>query len=287
LYMAGMNGIQPSSDAFIGPQFTSEHQLILLNTEELRTKNREQLIEKLERVIQEKNASITKLEERELYLEDTLKKRNTEFRALEEQLRQFEEKTRTFEQLHQLQVHTFEKTIRDCQIENERLCEHANDLTKQLREKSNYDVINKERILTFDRIAADTQLWRQKLDSYKAAIEERDETIANLKKEINDVHKQKQTNTDFEDNSQRLQTATLQTCFLYLTSLLLLSPLTEISNKIVMHIHYALRERDNEIEHLKLTLLHVRDKLATATSLSNDNRWRSSEDIGRNSPIGK
>ncbi|CAM4852172.1 unnamed protein product, partial [Rotaria magnacalcarata] len=48
--MAGMNGIQPSSDAFIGPQFTSEHQLILLNTEELRTKNREQLIEKLERV---------------------------------------------------------------------------------------------------------------------------------------------------------------------------------------------------------------------------------------------
>ncbi|CAF4268716.1 unnamed protein product, partial [Rotaria magnacalcarata] len=60
------------------------------------------------------------------------------------------------------------------------LCEHANDLTKQLREKSNYDVINKERILTFDRIAADTQLWRQKLDSYKAAIEERDETIANL-----------------------------------------------------------------------------------------------------------
>ncbi|CAF2263431.1 unnamed protein product [Rotaria magnacalcarata] len=258
--MAGMNGIQPSSDAFIGPQFTSEHQLILLNTEELRTKNREQLIEKLERVIQEKNASITKLEERELYLEDTLKKRNTEFRALEEQLRQFEEKTRTFEQLHQLQVHTFEKTIRDCQIENERLCEHANDLTKQLREKSNYEVINKERILTFDRIAADTQLWRQKLDSYKAAIEERDETIANLKKEINDVHKQKQTNTDFEDNSQRLQTATLQT---------------------------ALRERDNEIEHLKLTLLHVRDKLATATSLSNDNRWRSSEDIGRNSPIGK
>jgi hypothetical protein len=35
-----------------------------LNSDELRSKNREQLIEKLERVVQEKNASISKLEER-------------------------------------------------------------------------------------------------------------------------------------------------------------------------------------------------------------------------------
>ncbi|CAF2409803.1 unnamed protein product [Rotaria sp. Silwood2] len=90
--MAASNGIQAPSSIFIEPQFTHDQQLILLNNEELRTKNREQLIEKLERVIQEKNASITKLEQREQYLEDTLKKRNTEFRALEEQLRQFEEK---------------------------------------------------------------------------------------------------------------------------------------------------------------------------------------------------
>jgi hypothetical protein len=45
-------------------RFTSEHQHILLNSDEIRSKNREQLIEKLERVIQEKNASISKLEER-------------------------------------------------------------------------------------------------------------------------------------------------------------------------------------------------------------------------------
>jgi hypothetical protein len=45
-------------------RFTSEHQLVLLNSEEVRSKHREQLIEKLERVIQEKNASIAKLEER-------------------------------------------------------------------------------------------------------------------------------------------------------------------------------------------------------------------------------
>jgi hypothetical protein len=45
-------------------RFTSEHQLLLLNSDEIRSRNREQLIEKLERVIQEKNASITKLEER-------------------------------------------------------------------------------------------------------------------------------------------------------------------------------------------------------------------------------
>ncbi len=34
---------------------------------------------------------------------------------------------------------------------------------------------------TFDRIVADTQLWRQKLDSYKLTIEQREETITNLK----------------------------------------------------------------------------------------------------------
>ena len=74
-------------------RFTSEHQLLLLNSDELRSKNREQLIEKLERVIQEKNASIDKLEQR---LEDSLNRRNTEFRALEEQLRQYEDKVRNF-----------------------------------------------------------------------------------------------------------------------------------------------------------------------------------------------
>ncbi|CAF3604890.1 unnamed protein product [Rotaria sordida] len=253
--MAASNGIQPPSNTFIEPQYTNDQQLILLNNEELRTRNREQLIEKLERVIQEKNASITKLEEREQYFEDALKKRNIEFRALEEQLRQFEEKTRTFEQLHQLQVQTFEKTIRDCQIENERLCEHVHDLTKQLREKSDYDAINHEKILTFDRIAADTQLWRQKLDLYKATIEEREETIANLKKEVNDLQKRKQFNVDFEDSSSQVQIATLQN---------------------------TLRNRDNEIKHLKLTLRQVRDKL-TSGQLSHDNRWKScSEDIGQN-----
>jgi hypothetical protein len=35
-----------------------------LTNDELRSRNREQLIEKLERVIQEKNASISKLEQR-------------------------------------------------------------------------------------------------------------------------------------------------------------------------------------------------------------------------------
>ncbi|CAF4848757.1 unnamed protein product [Rotaria sp. Silwood1] len=258
--MAASNGIQIPSSTFIEPQYTNDQQRILLNNEELRTRNREQLIEKLERVIQEKNASITKIEEREQYLEDTLKKRNIEFRALEEQLRQFEEKTRTFEQLHQLQVHTFEKTIRDCQIENERLCEHVRDLTKQLREKSDYEAINQEKILTFDRIAADTQLWRQKLDSYKATIEEREEAIVNLKKEVSDLQRRKQTNTDLEDSSLRVQIATLQN---------------------------TLRHRDNEIEHLKLTLRQVRDKLLP-DQLSSDNRWKScSENIGRNSSIGK
>jgi hypothetical protein len=80
--MATSNGVQASSsNTFMEPKyervkriftflmtiffrFTSEHQLILLNSEEIRSKNREQLIEKLERVIQEKNASIIKLEER-------------------------------------------------------------------------------------------------------------------------------------------------------------------------------------------------------------------------------
>ncbi|CAF5220582.1 unnamed protein product, partial [Rotaria magnacalcarata] len=99
-------------------KFTNEQ--ALLNNDDLRFRNREQLIEKLERVIQEKNASIVKLEEREQYLEDTLKKRNAEFVTLEEKLRKYEEKTHTFEQLHRLQLQTFEKTIRDCQIENER-----------------------------------------------------------------------------------------------------------------------------------------------------------------------
>jgi hypothetical protein len=45
-------------------RYTSEHQLTLLNSDEFRSRNREQLIEKLERVILEKNASIIKLEER-------------------------------------------------------------------------------------------------------------------------------------------------------------------------------------------------------------------------------
>jgi len=30
-------------------------------------------------------------------------------------------------------------------------------------------------------VASDTQLWRQKLDSYKSTIEDREETIAKLK----------------------------------------------------------------------------------------------------------
>ncbi|CAF1063887.1 unnamed protein product [Adineta ricciae] len=241
--MASLNGLHAPSSAFTEPTFTNEHQLVLLNSEELRSKNREQLIEKLERVIQEKNASITKLEDREQVLEDLLKKRNAEFRALEEQLRQYEEKTRTFEQLHQLQVQTFEKTIRDCQSENERLFEHANDLTKQVRERSDFEAINQEKIMTFDRIAADTQLWRQKLDSYKAAVDDREETIAKLRREIIDLQKKKQTNGDFEDDSLKVHIATLQN---------------------------TLRDRDNEIEHLKLTLRRSRD-----TSQS-----------GRTSPLG-
>jgi hypothetical protein len=82
--MATSNGLQaPSSNSFLEPKylflqkknkfkrffffvsrFTSERQLVLLNSDEIRSRNREQLIEKLERVIQEKNASISKLEER-------------------------------------------------------------------------------------------------------------------------------------------------------------------------------------------------------------------------------
>lgn len=48
---------------------------------------------------------------------------------------------------------------------------------------------------TFDRIVADTQLWRKKLDSYKETIEQREATIENLKKEISDLHIQKQTSS--------------------------------------------------------------------------------------------
>ena len=49
--------------------------------------------------------------------------------------------------MHRLQVQTFEKTIRDNQIENERLCEQINDLTNELREKSSYEVIHQEKLL--------------------------------------------------------------------------------------------------------------------------------------------
>ena len=45
-------------------RYTNEYREVLLNNDDLRYRNREQLIEKLERVIQEKNASIVKLEER-------------------------------------------------------------------------------------------------------------------------------------------------------------------------------------------------------------------------------
>lgn len=55
--------------------------------------------------------------------------------------------TRTFEQLHHLQVQTFEKTIHDCQIENERLCERINDLTRELNEKKSIDEISREKVL--------------------------------------------------------------------------------------------------------------------------------------------
>ncbi|CAF4275027.1 unnamed protein product, partial [Adineta steineri] len=63
---------------------------------------------------------------------------------------------------------------------------------------------------TFDRIAADTQLWRHKLDSYKSTVENHEETIAKLRKEISDLSKKKQTNGDFEDNSLKVHIATLQ-----------------------------------------------------------------------------
>ncbi|CAF1098835.1 unnamed protein product [Rotaria sordida] len=252
--MANSNSIQGPSNNSDEPKLTNEHEQIFLNNDELRLRNREQLIEKLERVIQEKNASIVKLEEREQYLEDTLKKRNIEFQILEENLRQYEDKTRTFEQLHQLQLQTFEKTIRDCQIENERLCEHINDLTKELNGKASVNAINQEKILAFDRIVADTQLWRQKLDTYKATIEQREETIVNLKKEIDESHRKKQTNSHFEDDSLRLQITSLQN---------------------------TLRDRDNEIKQLKLTLRRVRDTLQS-NHLSHENRWKScDEDIGR------
>ncbi|UJR20851.1 hypothetical protein I4U23_023961 [Adineta vaga] len=258
--MATVNGLQAPTSAFTEPTFTSEHQFVLLNSEELRSKNREQLIEKLERVIQEKNASIAKLEDREQVLEDLLKKRNTEFRALEEQLRQYEDKTRTFEQLHQLQVQTFEKTIRDCQSENERLFEHANDLTKQLRERSDFEAVNHEKIMTFDRIAADTQLWREKLDSYKAAVEDREDTIGKLRREIIDLQKKKQTNGNFEDDSLKAHIASLQN---------------------------TLKDRDNEIENLKLTLRRSRDT-SVPGHLSHVGHCRAcSDNPGRNLSTGK
>ena len=80
-----------------------------------------------------------------------MRKRNIEFQQLEDRLRQFEEKvnewiffnfistnvfvffqTHKFEQLHQLQVQTFEKTIRDCQIENDRKIDEYEILIKQI-----------------------------------------------------------------------------------------------------------------------------------------------------------
>ena len=47
-----------------------------------------------------------------------------------ERLRFFQ--THKFEQLHQLQVQTFEKTIRDCQIENDRKIDEYEILIKQI-----------------------------------------------------------------------------------------------------------------------------------------------------------
>ncbi|CAF1450168.1 unnamed protein product [Adineta ricciae] len=246
--------------------------------DDVRSQNREQLIEKLQRVIQDKNASIQKLEEREQVLTDTLKKRNVEFQILEDRLKQFGEKTRTFEQLHQLQVQTFEKTVHDFQSENERknssdqfsdeemnvyemlgLYEQIRDLTKQLSEKVTVNAINQEKIQTFDRIIEDIQLWRQKLDSYKATIEEREQTITNLKSEINDLNKKKQTNGVFEENSLKLQ---------------------------MINLENIVRDRDNEIEHLKVTLCRVRDTLQPGHHLSHESRWQSChENIGRNSSL--
>ncbi|CAF0902786.1 unnamed protein product [Adineta steineri] len=253
--MADVNDIQISDELKYDLNHKNEHRSIFLNTDELRFQNREQLIEKLERVIQEKNASINKLEEREQSLADTLKKRNAEFHIIEEKLQEFREKTCTFEQLHQLQVQTFEKTIRDCQNENERLSEQIRDLKKELSDKTNFDAISQEKILTFDRITADIQLWRQKLDSYKATIEEREETIATLKNEINDFNKKKQTNGNFEDNSLRLQ---------------------------ILNLQNVVRDRDKEIENLKTTLRRVRDTLQP-DHLSHESRWQScSENIGHN-----
>ncbi|UJR28714.1 hypothetical protein I4U23_009943 [Adineta vaga] len=225
-------------------------------TDDIRSQNREQLIEKLQRVIQEKNASIQKLEDREQSLTDTLKKRNIEFQVLEDRLKQFGEKTCTFEQLHQLQVQAFEKTVRDFQKENDRLCEQIRNLTKELTEKTTFDVINQEKLQTFDRIIGDIQLWRQKLDSYKSTIEKREETIANLKNEINDLNKKKQTNGISEENSLRLQ---------------------------IVNLENIVQDRDNEIEHLKTTFRRVRDTLQPNHHLSHESRWQScNENIGRN-----
>lgn len=82
-----------------------------LTIDDLRAKNREKLIENLERLLEEKNASIIKLEQRfvekhssdwnifwsdsfsrEEALEEKLKKSNEECYILEEKIKQFEEK---------------------------------------------------------------------------------------------------------------------------------------------------------------------------------------------------
>lgn len=55
--------IEYSLFSFIS-RVTNEQQHNPLDNYEIRSRNREQLIEKLERVVKEKNASIAKLEER-------------------------------------------------------------------------------------------------------------------------------------------------------------------------------------------------------------------------------
>lgn len=49
---------------FIDLRFKSEQEKMFLKNDELRSRNREEIIEKLERVIQEKNASILRLQDR-------------------------------------------------------------------------------------------------------------------------------------------------------------------------------------------------------------------------------
>ncbi|CAF0919771.1 unnamed protein product, partial [Didymodactylos carnosus] len=165
---------------------SSEQGISLQANEDIRTRNREQLIEKLQKVIQEKNASIAKLEERELNLEEELTKKSNDFRSLEGQLRLFEEKTRTFEQLHQLQVNTFEKTIRDCQSENERLCDHVNELTNQLRLK--YEETNDLHAFNQDKVST---------------IREQEKEIDNLKLTLRRVRDTLQPGQLLEQNRWR------------------------------------------------------------------------------------